>query len=41
MFRFAVLFAAALLVTGPAQADDNVLVEKLKYFKKTTNHKKT
>ena len=37
MFRFAVLLAAALLVTGLAQADDNLLVEKLKYFKACPN----
>jgi len=30
MFRFAVLLAVALLMTGPAQADDTMWVKKLK-----------
>ena len=33
MFRFAVLFAAALLMTGPAQSDDT-MVKRLKYLNK-------
>ena len=39
MFRFAVLFAAALLMAGPAQANehDDLLLKGLKYFKACPN----